>query len=109
MEPTHRLVLCTCPDQECALGIGERVVEERLAACVSVLPGVTSIFRWEGQLQRETEVMLLIKTSGEVVDALATRLRQLHPYVVPEIIALPITGGLPDYLSWVTQCTTTET
>ncbi|AFL73126.1 divalent-cation tolerance protein CutA [Thiocystis violascens] len=104
MNARHRLLFCACPDRETALALAERLVEERLAACVNLLPGVTSVYRWEGELQRESEVLLLIKTVRERVDPVIARLRQLHPYEVPEMIAVPITEGLDDYLSWVTTC-----
>ena len=107
-EDDHRLVLCTCPDQETALTIGERLVEERLAACVSLVPGLSSIYRWQGAIQRDPEVLLLIKTTLARFDALSDSLRRLHPYDVPEIIALPITAGSRDYLSWVTTCTQSD-
>jgi periplasmic divalent cation tolerance protein len=101
----YRLVLCTCPDQDTALELGAQLVEQGLVACVNVLPGLTSIYRWEGTLQREPEALLLIKTVAERFDALSDTLRRLHPYDLPEIIALPITAGLPEYLNWVSQCT----
>jgi periplasmic divalent cation tolerance protein len=101
----HRLVLCTCPDQETALAIGTHLVEQRLAACVNLVLGVTSIYRWEGNVQREPEVLLLVKTRTERFGDLAESLRRLHPYDVPEIIAVPIDAGLPEYLTWITQCT----
>jgi periplasmic divalent cation tolerance protein len=105
MTADHRLMFCTCPDEATAGRIGEALVEERLAACANLLPGITSIYRWEGQIQRDPEVLLLIKTTTERVGALTERLRALHPYEIPEIIAVPVTEGLPDYLSWVTTCT----
>jgi len=108
-ETDYRLVFCTCPDQERATRIAEALVEERLAACVSLVPGLTSIYRWQGAVQRESEVLLLIKTVAGRLIALTERLRALHPYEVPEIIALPITAGLPDYLTWMTQCTQADT
>jgi periplasmic divalent cation tolerance protein len=101
----YRLVFCTCPDQETAARIAERLVGDRLAACVNLLPGLTSIYRWQGEVQREAEVLLLIKTVTARLPALTAALRELHPYALPEIIALPITDGLPDYLTWVTTCT----
>ena len=107
-ETDYRLVLCTCPDQETATRIAERLVGERLAACVSLVPGLTSIYRWEGQIQRDAEVLLLIKTVAGRVAVLADTLRGLHPYAVPELIALPLTDGLPDYLNWITTCTQPE-
>lgn len=100
-----RLVFCTCPDQETAARIAERLVGERLAACVNLLPGLTSIYRWQGAIEHATEVLLLIKTVAGRLPALTETLRGLHPYTVPEIIALPITDGLPDYLTWVSTCT----
>jgi len=103
-----RLVFCTCPDQETAARIAGRLVGDRLAACVNLLPGLTSIYRWQGEVQREAEVLLLIKTVAARVPALSETLRGLHPYELPEIIALPITDGLPDYLTWVTTCTQTD-
>lgn len=108
VESDYRLVLCTCPDQECAARIAERLVEDRLAACVSLVPGLTSVYRWQGEVQRDAEVLLLIKTVAARLPALTETLRGLHPYQVPEIIALPIAEGLPDYLSWITACTKTE-
>ena len=101
----HLLILSTCPDSDTASALGETLVGEGLAACVSLVPGLTSIYRWEGAVQRDSEVLLLIKTSGGRFDALSRRLRELHPYDVPEIIAVPIVAGLPDYLTWVTACT----
>ena len=80
-------------------------MNERLAACVSLLPDMTSIYRWQGELQREPEALLLIKSTQERFEALAARVRQLHPYEVPELIAIPIVAGLPDYLNWITTCT----
>lgn len=105
VETDYRLVLCTCPDQETALAIGTRLVEQRLAACVNLVPGLTSIYRWEGSIQKEPEVLLLVKTRTGRFGELAESLRRLHPYDVPEIIAVPIDAGLPEYLNWITQCT----
>ncbi|MFD2112238.1 divalent-cation tolerance protein CutA [Thiorhodococcus fuscus] len=106
MHSRHRLMLCTCPDPETARTLAERLVEERLAACVSLLPGATSVYRWEDAIQQDTETQMLIKTSCGRIEELTARLRELHPYEVPEIIAVPITEGLSDYLSWVDSCTT---
>jgi periplasmic divalent cation tolerance protein len=103
MTADHRLIFCTCPDEATAGRIAEALVDERLAACANLLPGITSIYRWEGRIQRDAEVLLLIKTTRERVAALTER--ALHPYAIPEIIAVPVTEGLPDYLSWVTTCT----
>ncbi len=98
------VVLCTCPDPETGRRLAESLVGDRLAACVNLIPGLTSIYLWEGRIQTEAEVLLLIKTTDERLDALIARLRALHPYQVPEIIALPIVVGLPEYLDWVKTC-----
>ena len=99
------IVLCTCPDNEVAGRIATALVSEGLAACVSALAGVTSVYRWEGAVQTDTEVQLLIKTTAVRLPALTDRVRALHPYELPEVIAVPVTGGLPDYLQWVQACT----
>ncbi|RAP58230.1 divalent-cation tolerance protein CutA [Oleiagrimonas sp. MCCC 1A03011] len=96
-----RLLLCTCPDEASAARIARALVEARLAACVSRLPGLTSTYRWEGAVQEDTEVLLLIKTRAAAVAALQARLLELHPYDVPELIALNIADGLPAYLDWL--------
>ncbi len=108
MTTHHRLMFCACPDRETALGLARTLVEERLAACVNLIADVTSVYRWEGEIQEDGEVLLLIKTTGERVAALTERLRELHPYEVAEIIAVPISEGLTDYLSWITTCTTEQ-
>lgn len=95
------LALCTCPTRESVERIAATLVDERLAACVNVLPGVTSVYRWQGEVTSEAEVVLMIKTSAVRYPALETRLAALHPYEVPEIIALPIAAGLPTYLNWL--------
>jgi periplasmic divalent cation tolerance protein len=96
-----RLCLCTCPDRAGAEAIAQALVEERLAACVNLLPGVTSIYRWDGGVERAEEIQLLIKTTAARLPALAERLRALHPYDVPELIALEAVGGFREYLNWV--------
>lgn len=95
------LCLCTCPDDAVAAQVARAVVEERLAACVNRLPLTASTYRWQGQVMEEAEILLLIKTTPARYPALAARVLELHPYSVPELIALPIDRGLPDYLAWV--------
>ncbi|MGQ9658764.1 MAG: divalent-cation tolerance protein CutA [Thermochromatium sp.] len=104
MSTHYRVILCTCPDLDTAQRLAKSLVEERLAACVNLVPGLTSVYRWEGGIQQDSEVLLLIKTVEARVEPLAERLRQLHPYEVPEIIALPIVSGASDYLNWVSEC-----
>jgi periplasmic divalent cation tolerance protein len=102
------VTLCTCPDESVANTIAERLVEEGLAACVSQLPGVKSVFLWQGKIEQDREVLLLIKTTSLRFDEVSRRIRELHPYDLPEIIAIPVSRGLPDYLNWVCQCTSTD-
>lgn len=95
------LALCTCPDEATAARIARVLVEERLAACVNRLPGVRSTYRWQGAVHDDAEVLLLIKTTRGRLPALRERLPALHPYELPELIAVEVTGGLPAYLDWV--------
>lgn len=99
--PETLLVLTNCPDEETANAIALAVVEAGLAACVNILPRVQSIFRWQGKVESATEIPLLIKSTAALYPALQAAIAQRHPYDVPEIIALPITRGLPAYLNWV--------
>lgn len=99
------LCFCACPDPGTAQTLARTLVEERLAACVSLLPGATSIYRWEGRIEQAEEVQLLIKTRAERLPALIARVRALHPYAVPELIAFEAVGGLPDYLHWAAEAT----
>jgi periplasmic divalent cation tolerance protein len=108
MDPNVLVTFCTCPDAETAERIAETLVRERLAACVNQIPGIRSVFLWQGKVEHEAEALLLVKTSAVRFPALAERLRELHPYELPEIIALPVTEGLPTYLQWVSTCTTPD-
>ena len=102
------LILSTCPDADTAQRLARILVEERLAACVSLLPGVTSTYRWQGQVEQATEVQLLAKTSADRREALMARLAGLHPYELPEILAVETAAGLPAYLDWVVVETRAE-
>ncbi len=96
-----RIVLSTLPSSDVAASIARTLVEERLCACVNVLPAIRSIYRWQGTVHDEPEVLALIKTTADRYDALAERLRALHPYEVPEILALDVAAGAASYLAWV--------
>jgi len=97
------LVLSTCPVGDAAKSLAESLVRERLAACVNILPGLVSVYSWQGALESSQEALLLIKTERRAYPALEARLRELHPYELPEIIAVDIERGLPDYLNWISQ------
>ena len=100
--PTQALlVIANCPDEACANRIALAVVEAGLAACVNLLPRVQSVYRWQGNIESASEVPLLIKTTAGRYTELEAAIRALHPYDVPEIIALPIAQGLPAYLDWL--------
>jgi periplasmic divalent cation tolerance protein len=95
------LITCACPDADVAERLAHALVEARLAACVQVLPGMTSVYRWAGAVERAGEVLLLAKTWDDRVEAVVATLRARHPYEVPEIMAVPAAGGLAAYLDWV--------
>ncbi len=95
------LVLSTVPDTAVAERIARQLVEERLIACANLVPGLTSVYRWEGAVNAEPEVLLLMKTPRAALERLARRLPELHPYQVPELIVLPVEAGLDAYCSWV--------
>lgn len=95
------IVLTTVPSPEIGEQIGRALVDAGLAACVNVLSPMVSIYRWKGEVQRETECQLVIKTVGARVDAVHASVSELHPYDLPEFLVLPVTGGDPAYLAWV--------
>jgi periplasmic divalent cation tolerance protein len=101
VETGVRVVLVTVPDVDTGLGLARMLVGERLAACVNVLPGVRSIYRWQGEVQEDAEALLVLKTRADRAAALAARVRDLHPYDVPEVIELAAAGGSEAYLDWV--------
>ena len=101
------LILTNLPDRASAERVAEALVIQRVAACVNVLAECASIYRWEGKLEHASEVPLLIKTTRAAYPKLENALRKLHPYELPEIIALPVDTGLPEYLNWVVQETQT--
>ena len=99
------VVFVTAPDADVASRIAGTLVAEKLVACVNILPGLRSIYRWEGKLCDEGEVMCLMKTRLDLFAALRDRIATLHPYLVPEIVALPLAAGSAPYLDWVSQST----
>ncbi len=97
------VVLTTAGTKEEAERIGKTLVEESLAACINVIFPLTSIFSWEGRIEQAEEALLLMKTKRTLYEKLETRLKQLHSYQTPEVIALPVIFGSPEYLKWVSE------
>ncbi|MGE0545680.1 MAG: divalent-cation tolerance protein CutA [Kofleriaceae bacterium] len=100
-DPALRVVISTFPSIDKAAEVARVLVDEQLVACVNVVPQVRSIYRWQGAVQDDTEALALIKTTVERVAAVTSRLLELHPYDVPEVIALPISAASPAYAAWV--------
>ena len=96
-----RVAFATAPDGDVAARIARALVEERLVACANLVANVRSIYRWQGRVEDESEVMLILKTRADRVGALAERLRALHPYDLPELLVLPVEDGLAPYVEWV--------
>jgi periplasmic divalent cation tolerance protein len=102
--PEHVVALVTAPPDRAA-ELARRLVEEKLAACVNVVPAIRSIYRWKGELCDDGEALLVIKTRAALFGALRARVVELHPYEVPEVIELPILAGHAPYLSWIDEST----
>jgi len=95
------VALSSCPDEATAQRLAQALVSERLATCVNCLPGMTSTYFWDGRLQDQAEILLIIKTTAARLAELRARLAALHPYELPELVALPVMGGNEPYLQWV--------
>lgn len=102
------VVMVTIPDQELGARLGRTLVEERLAACVNVMGGLRSVYRWKGELCDDQEALLVIKTRRELLESLTQRVMALHPYEVPEVLALEAVGGSAQYMEWVLAETARE-
>lgn len=103
MRDKPQIVLCTVPDRDSAEEMANILIADNLAACVNILPGITSVYRWEDKIEQGNELLLVIKTARKTYKALQAKIVDLHPYELPEIIAVPIEDGLPAYLNWLTQ------
>ena len=103
--PAAIIVLCTCPDNDTAEALAGDLVTAQLAACVNILPGIRSTYRWQGEVETANEVLLMIKTTMPRYEALEARIQRQHPYELPEILWVGIGGGLDGYLAWISQCT----
>ena len=101
MKTDNLIVYCTVPNEETALTLSRTIVSENLAACCNIIPGLRSIYSWNGEICDDNELLLMMKTHADVYARLEERIRALHPYDVPEILAVAINYGLTDYLKWV--------
>jgi len=102
----ERIVYTTVHSKKDGERIARRLVEKRLAACVNIIPHVESIYRWEGEIKTEVEFLLVIKTVHSQLESVIDKIRKLHPYELPEIIALPVVAGSHEYLDWLHAETT---
>ena len=100
---SHAVVFVTASSADEATQIGRALVDERLAACANVVPAVASAYWWQGRVEEAGEALIVLKTRQELVGRLTERVKALHSYTVPEVIALPILGGNPDYLRWIDE------
>ena len=100
---TALLVYGTCPDAECAKAIAKLLLERRLVACVNILPGMMSLYRWQGSVEEDSEVVFVAKTRQTCWPALSECFASLHPYDEPALVALPVSAGLPGFLSWIAK------
>jgi periplasmic divalent cation tolerance protein len=100
----HQLVYCTCPDKACAEKLARHLVEKKLAACVNIVSGITSIYQWQGEIESADECLLLIKSRHDLYPQLEQTLVKLHPYELPEVVAVTMDQALPAYLNWMDSC-----
>ena len=105
MSPDYVIVLTTLPGDADGRAFGRLLVEERLAACVNLLPQMESVYRWEGRVEQDSERQVIVKTARERVPALWERIRELHPYETPEFVVLSIVDGSDSYLRWIGEST----
>ena len=98
---THRLIYVTASNFEEAKSIGQKLVEERLVACVNILPHMASIYRWQGKVEEAEEVVMIMKTTEQLVERTIVRVKQPHSYECPCVVAVPIVAGNPEFLTWI--------
>ncbi len=104
---TYIIVLSTCDSAEMATTIAENLVSRQLAACVNIVPGIESVYQWQGKIQHDAELLLIIKTRQACFEALQNAIGELHSYELPEIIAVPVQSGEKNYLDWIKSTTAT--
>jgi periplasmic divalent cation tolerance protein len=105
IQPQEIVVFITAPSEDLAVTIARALVETRLAACANIIKGIRSIYSWQGRIEDDTEVLMIVKTRRELFDLLKSKVKELHSYEVPEIIAFPIIAGSDDYLKWLREST----
>lgn len=103
MPDNFNVVLNTCPDKDTANKIAASLVEKRLCACVNIIPGIESVYRWKGKVETDKEHLLIIKSTKEAYPYIEKHIQDNHPYELPEIIAVSLENGLPGYLSWIDE------
>ena len=106
METGYIMVITTCVDRESARAISKLLVERRLAACVQMMP-VESVYTWQGSICEDNETALIIKSKAALFEEISLTIKEKHSYEIPEIVQIPITDGLPEYLNWIDECTGT--
>ena len=99
----HIIVLCTCPDDQTATTIADTLVADGYAACVNIVPGIMSVYQWQKKIKHDAELLLIIKTRQDCYQKLETMIQALHPYELPEVLAVSIERGLNEYLEWIDQ------
>jgi len=105
MSTEHLLVLTTCPDRVTASRIATALLEEKLAACVNEVSGIRSHYQWQGRIEHDDEVLMLVKTTAAAYERAEALIREHHPYELPEVIAVPLSAGSEAYLQWITEST----
>jgi periplasmic divalent cation tolerance protein len=106
MAYAHIIVFITVPSREVGQQIAETLLESKLVACVNIIPGISSIYHWQDAIEQDDEILLIAKTRAAHFDRLATTVKRVHPYDVPEVIAMPIVAGSNEYLAWIDMETT---
>ena len=101
---SHQIIFCTYPNHDSAKTIATHLIREKLAACVNILPSVTSVYEWQGQIETAQVQLLLIKSRNDFYSKIETEIIRLHPYELPEVIAVPITQAFPQYIQWINSC-----
>ena len=103
MDDNYSIIFSTCPDFKIAEDLARALIEKKVAACVNILPSITSVYSWQGKVEMDQEVLLMIKTRRECFESVETLILELHPYELPELVSVSIDKALPEYLSWINE------